>query len=216
MASGRSSEQWRNAVREFRLQASNLGGATKEYFASLDVSLEETAVCVVNETGEILWEAKVTSEPDAITGYLFGTGLPFGRIGWKPVPCRNGYDGLAGAGLSVVCIEVRHLKAALSAMTNMMDRNDVRDIAQGMRTGWFRAVHVKSTESRELKTLLTSRKLLLNKLLDIENQLRGSHLAAVRGPAGVARRGQVPAPSAHCASGEIRQPQPSGPSSRAA
>ena len=52
-------------------------------------------------------------------------------------------------------------------MTNKTDRNDARGIAQVMRTGWFRAVHVKSTESHELKTLLTGRKLLVNKLLDV-------------------------------------------------
>ena len=58
--------------------------------------------------------------------------------------------------------DVRHLKAALSAMTNKTDRNDARGIAQVMRTGWFRAVHVKPTESHELKTLLTARKLVVN------------------------------------------------------
>jgi len=146
-----------------------------KYFAGLDVSLEETAVCIVDETGDILGEAKVASEPETIVGYLLGTGLPFGRVGLEACPLSQWlYDGLAAAGLPAVCIEVRHLKAALSAMTNKTDRNDARGIAQVMRTGWFRAVHVKSTESHELKMLLTSRKLLVNKLLDIENQIRGS------------------------------------------
>lgn len=146
-----------------------------KYFAGLDVSLEETAVCVVDETGEFVLETKVASEPRAIIDCLLGTDFPFGRIGLEACPLSQWlYEGLAAASLPVVCIEVRHLKAALSAMTNKTDRNDARGIAQVMRTGWFRAVHVKSTESHELKTLLTSRKLLVNKLLDIENQVRGS------------------------------------------
>jgi transposase len=146
-----------------------------EYFAGLDVSLEETAVCVVDATGKILGEAKVASEPEAIAGYLLGTGVPMRRVGLEACPLSQWlYDGLAAAGLPAICIEVRHLKAALSAMTNKTDRNDARGIAQVMRTGWFRAVHVKSTRSHELKMLLTSRKLLVNKLLDVENQIRGS------------------------------------------
>lgn len=146
-----------------------------KYFAGLDVSLEESAVCVVDETGQIVREAKIASEPQAIADYLLGTGLSLGRVGLEACPLSQWlYDGLVAAGLPAICIEVRHLKAALSAMTNKTDRNDARGIAQVMRTGWFRAVHVKSTGSHEVKMLLTSRKLLLNKLLDVENQIRGS------------------------------------------
>lgn len=102
-----------------------------KYFAGLDVSLEESAICIVDETGEVIRAAKVDSEPAAIVDYLAGTGLPFGRVGLEACPLSQWlYDGLAGAGLPVVCIEVRHLKAALSAMTNKTDRNDARGIAQ--------------------------------------------------------------------------------------
>ena len=58
------------------------------------------------------------------------------------------HDGLAAAGLPALCIETRQAKAAMSAMPNKTDRNDARGIAQIVRTGWYRAVHVKSPASR--------------------------------------------------------------------
>jgi transposase len=66
------------------------------------------------------------------------------------------------------------MKAALSAQTNKTNRNDARGIAQMMRVGLYRPVHVKTLQSQERRMLLTSRKLLQSKLLDIENELRGT------------------------------------------
>ncbi len=68
----------------------------------------------------------------------------------------------------------RRMKAALRAMRNKTDRNDARGIAHVMRTGWFRLVHVKSPESQELRLLLTHRRTLQRKALDIENEIRGT------------------------------------------
>lgn len=60
-----------------------------------------------------------------------------------------------------MCIETRHAKAAITAMSrNKNDRNDARSLAQIVRSGGFKAVHVKSTDSQELRTLLTSREFL--------------------------------------------------------
>jgi transposase len=71
-----------------------------------------------------------------------------------------------------VCLETRHAKAAMGAMPNKTDRNDARAIAQIVRTGWFRAVHVKSPACRSWRALLAARRLVLNKLRDIENGVR--------------------------------------------
>jgi len=43
-----------------------------------------------------------------------------------------------------------------------------------MRLGWFRAVHVKNVDTQKLRTLLSNRKLLKRKLVDIENHFRGA------------------------------------------
>ena len=83
------------------------------------------------------------------------------------------YAGLVEAGLPAILIETRHVKAALKAMTVKTDRNDARGMAQLMRMGWFRPVHVKAPMVQEIRALLTARKLLVAKLRDVESSLRG-------------------------------------------
>ena len=67
------------------------------------------------------------------------------------------------------------MKAVLKAQqVNKSDRNDARGIAQMMRVGLYKAVHVKTLASQQERMLLTSRKLLRDKLQDMENELRGT------------------------------------------
>jgi len=144
-----------------------------KHFAGLDVSLDETAVCVVDEEGRIVKEARVPSEPEALVGLFRGLGLALERIGLEACSLSAWlHEGLTAAGLPAVCIETRHAKAAMGAMANKTDRNDARGIAQIMRTGWYRAVHVKSPACRSWRALLAARRLVLNKMRDVENGLR--------------------------------------------
>ncbi|MEJ2019798.1 MAG: IS110 family transposase [Maritimibacter sp.] len=76
-------------------------------------------------------------------------------------------------GFDVVCVEARQVSAALSAMRNKTDRNDARGIAQILRTGWFSPVHVKSREAHGIRALLSTRKALLSKTIDLANEVRG-------------------------------------------
>lgn len=71
------------------------------------------------------------------------------------------------AGLPAICIETRQANAAMKTMPNKMDRNDARSLAQIMRTGWFRQVHVKSRECRLWRSLLAARRTILNEMRSI-------------------------------------------------
>jgi transposase len=145
-----------------------------EHYAGLDVSLEQTSVCVVDAQGEVVREAKVASEPEALVGFLCAHEPRIIRVGLEAGPLSQWlHTGLVSAGLEVVLLETRHVKAALSAMTVKTDRRDARGIAQLLRLGWYRPVHAKSTSAQEVRSLLTARKLIQGKLLDIESGIRG-------------------------------------------
>ena len=84
------------------------------------------------------------------------------------------YNALAEAGLPVICVETRHMRAVLKAQINKTDRNDARGMAQMMRVGLYRPVHVKTLRSQKLRMLLTHRKLLQSKAIAVDNDLRGT------------------------------------------
>jgi transposase len=142
-----------------------------EYYVGIDVSLKESSLCVVDAKGKIVREAKVASDPEAVSHLVAGTGFPVTRIGLEAGPLSQWLrDGLVDAGFEVVLLETRHVK---SAMTVKTDRKDARGIAQLLRMGWYRPVHAKSVGSQEVRALLVGRKLLQAKLLDVELSIRG-------------------------------------------
>ena len=146
-----------------------------DYFAGLDVSVKATSVCIVDDTGKIVREVKVASEPEALLAVLKNPAYHFKRIGLEAGPLSQWlFSALAEAGLPVICVETRHMRAALKAQINKTDRNDARGIAQMMRVGLYRPVHVKTLRSQKLRMLLTHRKLLQSKAIAIENDLRAT------------------------------------------
>jgi transposase len=115
-------------------------------------------------------EARGASEPEALVAFFRGLGLAMERIGLEACSLAAWlHEGLAAAGLPAVCVETRRAKAAMGAMPNKTDRNDARGLAQIVRTGWYRAVHVKSPACRSWRALLAARRLVLNKMRDVEN-----------------------------------------------
>jgi transposase len=144
------------------------------YYAGIDVSLECSSVCVVDGSGKILREAKVSSEPEALSSWFGSLGFGLERIGLEAGPLSQWlFAGMRKAGLAMELLETRHVRKAFEAMPVKSDRNDARGIAQLMRLGWFRPVHCKSMEAQETRSLLTARKLVQSKLRDVENSLRG-------------------------------------------
>ena len=143
-----------------------------DHFAGLDVSVKDTSVCIVDDSGKIVREVKVESEPEALLAVLRSPAYCFKRIGLEAGPLSQWlFSALAEAELPMVCVETRHMQALLKEKT---DRNDARGIAQMMRVGLYRPVHVKTLRSQKLRMLLTHRKLLQSKAIAIENDLRGT------------------------------------------
>jgi len=143
------------------------------HYAGLDVSLEETTICVVDETGRIIREVRAASEPQALMAALQEVGVPLARIGLEACSLTAWlHDELHLAGLPAICIETRQANAAMKTMPNKTDRNDARALAQIMRTGWYRQVHVKSRQCRLWRSLLVARRTVLNEMRSIENVVR--------------------------------------------
>ena len=130
-----------------------------DHFAGLDVSVKETSVCIVDDTGRIVREVKVASEPEALLQELAKSIYRFKRIGLEAGPLSQWlFSALA---------ETRHMRAVLKAQINTTDRNDARGMAQMMRVGLYRPVHVKTLRSQKLRMLLNHRKLLQSRSLNV-------------------------------------------------
>src|SRR6202162_628280 len=145
-----------------------------EYYVGLDVSLKQTSICVVNETGSVVREGVVESNPEAIAAFVRSQAPGTVRIGIETGPTVTWlWTELKRLNLPVICIDARHAKAVLKMQINKSDRNDAAGIARIMQTGWFREVRVKDLDSHAVKALLASRALLVKIKRDVENQVRG-------------------------------------------
>lgn len=145
-----------------------------EHYAGVDVSLDQSSVCVLDANGRIVREAKIASEPEVLISWLADLGLPLARIGLEAGPLSQWlHAALVQAGYPAVLLETRPVKAALSAMVVKTDRKDARGIAHLLRMGWFRPVHCKSPPAQEVRALLMARKQLQAKMRDVELSLRG-------------------------------------------
>ena len=144
-----------------------------ERYVGLDVSLKQASICVVKQTGSVMREGVVDSDPEAIAAFVRSQAPGVVRVGLETGPTATWlWTELKRLGLPVICIDARHAKAVLKMQINKSDRNDAAGIARIMQTGWFKEVRVKHLDSHAVKALLTSA-LLIKIKRDLENQIRG-------------------------------------------
>ena len=144
------------------------------YYAGIDVSLEQSSVCIVDGDGRTVREGTVLSEPEALILWFRELGLGVERIGLEAGPLSQWlYAAMRGAQLKAELIETRHVRTAFKIMPVKTDRKDARGIAQLMRLGWFRPVHCKTVAAQEMRAELTARKLMQINLHRTDMSLRG-------------------------------------------
>lgn len=115
---------------------------TPALFVGLDVSLAETYVCILNDTGARVFEASVPSDPDALATVLSREAPGCTSIAIETgatTPCL--WRELRRRGIPVTCIDANR---ALSMRRNKTDRNDAHGLAELMRIGWFKEAHVRT------------------------------------------------------------------------
>src|SRR5271154_1308286 len=143
-------------------------------FIGLDVSLAKTAICVVDHDGAVQWQGGVASEPGPLIKQLAQWSGVIELAGIEACPLSEWlHRALREAGIPGVCIETRHAQRFLSSRPVKTDKNDARGIAEMMRLGHYRPVHVKSPAAQSMRTTLVVRMQLVASQLQIEGTIRG-------------------------------------------
>jgi transposase len=143
-------------------------------YAALDVSQETTAICLVDDAGRVVGEAKLPTCPDAITAWLARTATELARVGMETGPMAVWlWNELHARALPVIYLDARHVHAALKVRPIKTDRNDAAGLAQVVRIGWFKQVQIKTRASYEVRSLLAARDALVQIRVKLENEIRG-------------------------------------------
>ncbi|WP_323780165.1 IS110 family transposase [Leisingera sp.] len=146
----------------------------ERYFVGLDVSKDETAVCLQDDRGDVLASFKKPTDPDVLSRALSAemehivcVVLETGRMAnWL-------YGELSQRGLPMVCIDARQAHAVLSQMHNKTDENDAAMLSELARTGFYKKIEVKSRLAQERRALLRAREVAIKMRMDTENTIRG-------------------------------------------
>ena len=145
-----------------------------KHYAGLDLSMESTQVCIVDESGRKVATMKVDSAPDRIAHALHELGgversvIEAGRM--SPAICH----GLRSLGVPIVCIDARQAHQSLKALkANKTDPHDAAGLAQLARTGFYKEVHVKSPAAHGMRSVITARNHLVEARVRLDNMIRG-------------------------------------------
>lgn len=146
-----------------------------QFFVGIDVSLEMSSICIIDERGVIIKEGKAESDPNSIARFIRHRGRKVEHVGLEAGQLSEWlFTGLSEEGFKVSVLEARHVRAAFAAMRVKTDRNDARGIAQLIRLGWFKSVHVKTLDARATRAVLNARKFLVDKVTAVENTMRSA------------------------------------------
>ncbi|MGN6596176.1 IS110 family transposase [Sphingopyxis terrae] len=145
-----------------------------ENYAGLDLSMESTQVCIIDEKGRTLASEKVESCPAAIADMLDRHAplaravIETGRM--SPAICH----GLRELGVPLVCIDARQAHQSLKAMkANKTDPHDAAGLAQLARTGFYKEAYVKSPAAHGVRSVIAARSHLVEARVKLDNMIRG-------------------------------------------
>jgi transposase len=145
-----------------------------ENYAGLDLSMESTQVCIVDENGRKLASEKVASSPEAIADMLdrydpiARAVIETGRM--SPAICH----GLRELAVPLVCIDARQAHQSLKAMkANKTDPHDAAGLAQLARTGFYKEAYVKSPAAHGVRSVIAARSHLVEARVKLDNMIRG-------------------------------------------
>ncbi|WP_335622039.1 IS110 family transposase [Bradyrhizobium icense] len=113
-------------------------------YVGLDISMEETSICVLDQTGGLIFEGCVPTNPEAIAKLLRRHAGNAERIVFETGSLSNWLrHQLRALGFPVICLDARHANAALSMRINKSDQTDAMGLAEMARMGWYREAAVK-------------------------------------------------------------------------
>jgi transposase len=145
-----------------------------KYYAAFDISMKETAICIVDESSSIVKEGMVPTDPLKIANFLNKSGVSITQACMESGSlCHWMMSELRKLSVPVICVDARHIAAVLSTTINKTDKNDARGLANALRCKMYREVHPKSLDSIEKSTLLASRRTIVDQRTEITNTIRG-------------------------------------------
>ena len=146
-----------------------------KHYAGLDISMKTTVICIVDKNGKIINEGEVESTPESIAKFLLKTKLSFEVVGLESGPISHHLTTeLRDYDFPVECLDARHLNGFLSVKVNKTDKNDARGIAEALRCGAYKSVHLKSDESMTVNAVVNVRESLVETKVKLTNALRGT------------------------------------------
>lgn len=144
------------------------------YFVGIDVSMEESSICIIHKDGDEIDEGRVPTNPESIAEFLSDYADEDVRLAIETGPISSWlWHELTALGFQITVLDARSVHQVLKVQRNKTDRGDARGIAQVHRSGWCKEARVKSYDSHARRALLKARSQLVSVRQDLENSVRG-------------------------------------------